>query len=120
MTSVQLDVMNSSEKREKLIEQYYNALHETLVQSAYDVSKIPTLDAIKGEISRTEYYAYYDLIFAFPQTNLSEDLAKDMNFNGFFDVERMTLNRKDMYENVRVLDTYKYMLKHFDSLGLLD
>ncbi|XP_037939939.1 uncharacterized protein LOC119672833 [Teleopsis dalmanni] len=118
ITSVKLDVLKT--KRLELIRHYYDVLRTTLIACDYNRDDIPTLDDILYEVQRTEFFSYYELVFPFAQTNLSDKLTEGLGVGDLTEENNMERTLKDIYSNRRVLDTYAYELRRLDDLGILD
>ncbi|XP_073828787.1 uncharacterized protein [Musca autumnalis] len=116
-SSVQLHVLKN--RREYLIETYYQTFHEALRNMNYE--RIPTLQEIQDEITSRELYGFFSLYSFLPMVAMLKEDSADISLEALADKEFAQKKVKLMFtSNPRTVETIKYALKRLDKLGIFD
>lgn len=105
---------------DELIELYYESFKATLVQLAYDARPIPTLDEVRREIRRMEFFALVSVVSVLPivlMDQTDEIVADFESLVGGTDSERA---RQIQYNGVNYQRIVRPMLTAFNHRKLLD
>lgn len=116
-TSVQFEVLKS--RRDVLIQNYYyNSLKTTLESLEYE--EIPSLETIKMEIRRKEFYGFVSAVSVLPIVCMNQMDTHDCTFETFANKETAEKKRLAACRTKRFEEVMKYMLKRAEELGVLD
>ncbi|XP_037937470.1 uncharacterized protein LOC119671046 [Teleopsis dalmanni] len=115
-TSVQLNVLQH--KRHDLIAAYYKSFSDTLIFLRYE--KVPTLDDLKYELRSRELVGLFGLFAFLPMISLPKELSEGNSIDSMTDAEGKRKKFEAVFGNPKLQETFKWGLKRFNDLGVLD
>ncbi|XP_055389847.1 uncharacterized protein LOC129618851 [Condylostylus longicornis] len=115
-TSLQINILKS--KRNELLKHYYNSLIETL--NKINFKPIPSMEDIEREVRNKEFFGFFAFEGILPTISMHPEYCKKANVDKFSTDEVLAWRRKVMFSTDRYIETMRYSLKRFDSLGILD
>uniref|UniRef100_T1GZ73 CHK kinase-like domain-containing protein n=1 Tax=Megaselia scalaris TaxID=36166 RepID=T1GZ73_MEGSC len=113
-TSLPVDTLIN--KREYLIEVYYDSLKDTLKSLHYET--IPSYETVLNEVAAREDHGFFAGFAIFPTVAMDKSHSKDMTLESLMDEELGQKQREAIFSGKRLQEQMKYSLKRFDELGV--
>lgn len=115
-TSLELSVLKHD--REELVKSYHGSLESSLEELGI---KAPTLDDIKAELIKNDFYSLFVLVVMLPIVSMKREHCKDNSIDVLVKGEKKAEHKRNiMFSTERVVEILKYSLKRLDDDGVLD
>lgn len=115
-TSVQYDILVN--QRDDLINIYYESFSGTLKSLNYH--NIPTIEDLRKELRERETYGLFGLFGFLPVVTLDKELSEGSSIESMSNEEESQKKLEQIFANEKLHKFFKYGLKRFDELGVLD
>uniref|UniRef100_A0A1I8PNA5 CHK kinase-like domain-containing protein n=1 Tax=Stomoxys calcitrans TaxID=35570 RepID=A0A1I8PNA5_STOCA len=115
-TSLPVHLLKS--KREDFIKFYYAELNENLKQLKY--RKIPSYEELRAQVALRESFGFFANHAIYPIISIDQTIAADSTFENFADRDFAKKKFTQILSQQKLMDMYKYTLKHFDEMKIFD